>query len=270
MHPIINETNPFQARREYIMQSFARETKVHQQNELDPIREIGMALREARENKLLTINDVKEITCIPAQHIVAIEEGDVRKLPEDPFLMGFIRRYARVLGLDEYYLCNAYMNSKKNHMHKPKERKADEFDLLFDGNSKPLSFQTEDKKSGDRVYDGKFFKVSHFYSALVFFMLVTACYLVVQITINNPENERYKTAVSHIEDLDRMETVAEVPESVLIPEEQKKSIISENKPVADDVPDVQFASDSAKKPVKSVVKKANPVISKKVQITKMK
>lgn len=252
------------------MGSFTQKIKTDEVNNKDTLCEIGMLLREARENKLLSIKDVKEITCIPIHHIVAIEEGDVRNLPEDPFLMGFIRRYVRVVGLDEYYICNAYMNSRKRQQPKVKEKKADDFDLLFDNSSdeKILNFKTRDRMPENMTNVGKILKASHFYFTFIFFMLITACYLVVQITVNSPDSEKYKTAVNNIENLDKL---GEESENTTISEDDKPIVVSENKSSINDVPDVRFADPSVNQPQKpiSVAQQPKPILTKKVVVSRV-
>lgn len=126
---------------------------------------IGTILKEAREKKSLTQKDIHQVTCIPLSHIYAIESGDRKSLPEDIFLLGFIKRYAKVVNLDEQTLCSVYVQEKKISSWQSHE---DEFDLLFqqEKNLKVIPFQ-------DRHKERKYFRVFQLY-LLIGFILVTA------------------------------------------------------------------------------------------------
>lgn len=62
--------------------------------------EVGDRLRQAREAKGLTLEQVEEITRIRRRYIQALEEEDYGQLPGEVFVRGFLRNYATVLGLD--------------------------------------------------------------------------------------------------------------------------------------------------------------------------
>ncbi|CAN5341895.1 helix-turn-helix domain-containing protein [soil metagenome] len=61
---------------------------------------LGAHLKAVREHKTLSIGQVVESTRIRRQHLVAIEDGDRSALPSRPFALGYVRSYARALGLD--------------------------------------------------------------------------------------------------------------------------------------------------------------------------
>ena len=67
--------------------------------------EIGTALREAREQKGLTVEAVEEKTKIAPSVIVALEEGNSARFPHAVYARGFVRSYALLLGLDAQDLC---------------------------------------------------------------------------------------------------------------------------------------------------------------------
>lgn len=62
--------------------------------------EIGQILREARENKDLTLDEVQAAIRINPRYLQALEEGDYAALPTPVHVRGFLRNYARYLGLD--------------------------------------------------------------------------------------------------------------------------------------------------------------------------
>jgi transcriptional regulator with XRE-family HTH domain len=60
----------------------------------------GMLLRRAREARGLTVSDIAKKTRIADRWIVAIEEVQIEQLPAPVFAIGYVRNYARAVGLD--------------------------------------------------------------------------------------------------------------------------------------------------------------------------
>nr|WP_153596473.1 helix-turn-helix domain-containing protein [Bacillus thuringiensis] len=60
---------------------------------------MGQKLKEAREAKGLTIDQLHEITKIQKRHLVAIEEGNYDVLPGAFYARAFIKQYADAVGL---------------------------------------------------------------------------------------------------------------------------------------------------------------------------
>ncbi len=71
--------------------------------------EIGHILREARENKGLTVEDVQAQIRINARYLTALENGQYSALPTPVHARGFLRNYARFLGLDPQPLLDRYL-----------------------------------------------------------------------------------------------------------------------------------------------------------------
>ncbi len=70
--------------------------------------ELGHILREARENKGLTLEEAQESTRINARYLNALETGQYDQLPTPVHVRGFLRNYARFLGLDPAPLLERY------------------------------------------------------------------------------------------------------------------------------------------------------------------
>jgi cytoskeletal protein RodZ len=66
--------------------------------------EVGQTLREAREKRGLTIEDVERELKIRRKFIIALENNQYRNILEDIYVRGFLRNYARFLELDENQL----------------------------------------------------------------------------------------------------------------------------------------------------------------------
>jgi hypothetical protein len=62
--------------------------------------EIGSLLREVRERKQLTFDDVERAICIRGRYLEALENERFELLPGDAYARAFLRAYARFLGLD--------------------------------------------------------------------------------------------------------------------------------------------------------------------------
>lgn len=66
----------------------------------EQLQEIGAHLRQLRQAKAISIEEVAAKTFIPLRLLTALEEGRSEQLPEPIFIQGFIRRYAETLKLD--------------------------------------------------------------------------------------------------------------------------------------------------------------------------
>ncbi|MFM7029377.1 MAG: helix-turn-helix domain-containing protein [Chakrabartia sp.] len=62
---------------------------------------VGDRLRSARMSAGYDIADIAERTRIPLRHLEAIERNDFSSLPSFTYALGFVRAYARSLGVDE-------------------------------------------------------------------------------------------------------------------------------------------------------------------------
>jgi cytoskeletal protein RodZ len=70
-------------------------------NRQDPFGpRVGERLRSEREHQQITLEDVAARTRIPTRHLVAIESGEYSTLPAATYSAGFVKTYARLLGLD--------------------------------------------------------------------------------------------------------------------------------------------------------------------------
>jgi cytoskeleton protein RodZ len=69
---------------------------------------LGHQLREAREARELTLDKVEQQTRIRAKYIEALEQGNHQALPSAVQARGFLRNYARYLGLDADELIARY------------------------------------------------------------------------------------------------------------------------------------------------------------------
>src|SRR5262252_2270066 len=61
----------------------------------------GERLRREREMRGVTLDEISESTKISRRHLESLEKEDFESLPGGIFNKGFVRAYARYLGLDE-------------------------------------------------------------------------------------------------------------------------------------------------------------------------
>jgi len=74
------------------------------------LSELGIALREARMAKELTLEDLQEKTKIQKRYLQAIEEGDFDRLPGHFYTRAFIKSYAEAVGLDPSLIFETYQS----------------------------------------------------------------------------------------------------------------------------------------------------------------
>ncbi len=70
--------------------------------------ELGEILRQAREDKGLSLAQVEEAIKIRCTYLQALEEGDFERLPAPVYLRGFLKNYAQFLGLDVEQMLSLY------------------------------------------------------------------------------------------------------------------------------------------------------------------
>lgn len=64
------------------------------------LRELGALLKAERERRGISVRDVMDATKISRRNVNALEEGNVSALPHPVYLKGYIKNYAKLVGLD--------------------------------------------------------------------------------------------------------------------------------------------------------------------------
>jgi len=80
---------------------------------------VSQILRQTREAKGISLDEVAQRTYIKLPYLVALEEGDVSKLPAPVYIHGYIRQYAKLMGLNGSELVLQYQQDQ-SQQHSPK------------------------------------------------------------------------------------------------------------------------------------------------------
>ncbi len=85
---------------------------------------LGEYFQRAREAKGLTLEEAAARTRILPQYLKAVEDNNYAKLPDKVFAKGFVRSYARLLGLDEATVIKQFDESGGQFYAKRNERES--------------------------------------------------------------------------------------------------------------------------------------------------
>ena len=75
--------------------------------------EFSEYLRARREQKSLTLADISRITKVPTPSLQRLEDGEFDKLPAEVFVRGFLRSYAKCVGLDPEEVVRKYADTRQ-------------------------------------------------------------------------------------------------------------------------------------------------------------
>ena len=88
--------------------------RTHVANKQAPLKTVGEFLREARQGRNLSIEDLSSSLRIGKEQLIALESGDESALPEKVFIRAMVRRIAEKLNLDTSFILEE-LNEKKNN-----------------------------------------------------------------------------------------------------------------------------------------------------------
>lgn len=93
-----------------------------QQQQVEKLRELGSQIRQVREEKSISIDEVATKTRIQARLLVAIEEGNFDNLPEPVYIQGLIKQFAEALGLNGREYAAAFPTGTQTYTINPSWR----------------------------------------------------------------------------------------------------------------------------------------------------
>lgn len=64
------------------------------------LTELGQRLRQERESKGLSLEDLQKLTKIQKRYLLGIEEGNYEVMPGKFYVRAFIKQYCEAIGLD--------------------------------------------------------------------------------------------------------------------------------------------------------------------------
>ena len=92
----------------------------HVANKKSSLRTVGEFLREARQGRNLSVEDLSSSLRIGKEQLIALESGDESALPEKVFIRAMVRRIAEKLNLDTSFILEELNEKKKNEpKHSP-------------------------------------------------------------------------------------------------------------------------------------------------------
>ena len=105
---------------------------------------LGEKLRQAREERGISISEVAEQTRIAAHYLEAIEQDDYRTLPGGIFNKGFVKSFAKYVGVDEQDALQDYarLNSSQVVERDDNDSRSYRPEVLTDDSSGPSMLPT--------------------------------------------------------------------------------------------------------------------------------
>lgn len=79
--------------------------------------ELGNKLREAREAKGLSLDDLQDITKIQKRYLVGIEEGNYEMMPGKFYVRAFIKQYCEAVGLEPDEIFEEFKGQVPGSLH---------------------------------------------------------------------------------------------------------------------------------------------------------
>ncbi len=92
------------------------------------MEELGALLQKRRLDKQLSLEELEERTKIQTRFLIAIEAGKIEHLPAEVYLRGFLRTYAKAIGMNpddvikqyEYVTSSDTIQEKRSDLRKRK------------------------------------------------------------------------------------------------------------------------------------------------------
>jgi len=83
-----------------VSQAMSEATSHLEEQQIEKLEQIGTYLRQVREQQELSLEQISTTTMVQARLLRAIENAQLKDLPEPVYIQGFLKRYANALGLD--------------------------------------------------------------------------------------------------------------------------------------------------------------------------
>ncbi len=77
---------------------------------------IGDFLRSEREAKKISLSEVSNWTKVSEQYLDCLEKGDYEKIPQGPYLKGYISSYATYIGISKDEALKHFESSQQDRI----------------------------------------------------------------------------------------------------------------------------------------------------------
>lgn len=114
------------------------------------MKTVGQVLKEIRESKLVTLEEVEKHTKIRKELLQALEKDDYAKLPPLTFVQGFIKNYSKFLGLSSEKMLAIFRRDYEASKHPP---------VVMDTFVNPVGDKLKVRLTPARVFAGVIFLV---------------------------------------------------------------------------------------------------------------
>lgn len=84
------------------------------------MRTVGQALKQERERKFYSLEEIEKATKIRVELLEALEKGEYKKLPPQTFVQGFIKNYSKFLGLNPEQMLAIYRREFSDTKNPPR------------------------------------------------------------------------------------------------------------------------------------------------------
>tara|TARA_R110000787_G_scaffold127824_4_gene239355 strand:- start:2751 stop:3611 length:861 start_codon:yes stop_codon:yes gene_type:complete len=105
----------------------AEETKDDENVELT-LHATGALLRQAREQKNMSLEEIAKKTRIPQRHLASLESGDFEALPGRTYAIGFAKSFARTVGLSDASIGSQLREEMEEQGHGTYQPELSEYD----------------------------------------------------------------------------------------------------------------------------------------------
>lgn len=76
----------------------------------------GELLKKVREDQSISLEQISTVTKIATKYLRAIETEDFENLPARVFIQGYVKQYAKIVGLDQQAVATSYMQKLKKEL----------------------------------------------------------------------------------------------------------------------------------------------------------
>jgi len=90
-----------------------QKTNFHVANKKTPLQKVGEFIREARQGRSLSVEDLSSSLRIGKEQLIALEQGEEELLPEKVFIKAMVRRIAEKMNLDTSFILEQLNEKKK-------------------------------------------------------------------------------------------------------------------------------------------------------------